>query len=179
MRRDEKVKRKSAVPPYLLAVLLGAAFGVALLAAWGQVRPAHLFRFDAERVSAVRIVTQDHAGYIQSRTVLDPGDRGRIREIVKLLNGFAYRSAEHRERKGPIGAGLSCVEVQMGAGYACVYFESNGDSPDFVQVWGPDGSATRYLAEPGYFQPLVDLIEKEAAEWDQKTIPEESPAPTP
>lgn len=163
MTKKEHGRRKARVLPCLLAALFGAAFGATLLAAWEQMCPAPMFQFEADRVSTVRIITRDHAGYIQSQIILDPSDREQIEEIIKLLNEFTYRSAEHIEAKGPIGAGFSCVEVQMGAGYACVYFKSNSDgNPDFVQVWGVDGNSTRYVAESGYFQPLMDRIEEES-----------------
>ena len=82
------------------------------------------------------------------RDVTDPAQ---VEEIVDLLNGFTYHSAEDI----PPASGWD-YRVGLSTNTWAYDFTFTADS---LRIWNRDGSSTIYSGPPGYFRKLVDLAE--------------------
>ena len=86
--------------------------------------------------------------YADMRDVTDPAQ---VEEIVDLLNGFTYHSAEDI----PPASGWD-YRVGLSTNTWAYDFTFTADS---LRIWNRDGSSTIYSGPAGYLQPLVDMAD--------------------
>lgn len=130
------------------AILLAAGclvLAAAVAAVWlfNRPQPGKLYHFQPGEVTQVYL---QH--YADMRDVTDPAQ---VEEIVDLLNGFTYHSAEDI----PPASGWD-YRVGLSTNTWAYDFTFTADS---LRIWNRDGSSTIYSGPAGYLQPLVDMAD--------------------